>query len=98
MFGQNGTWRKRLIGGFLITDGAPSFKQQASSLTSIKLQDIMGVEREGNMIIDRTPTEGAVRISSTINNHLVTRVYYFMTKKEAVQSFKEEFNEKENRP
>ena len=68
------------------------------SLTSFKLQDIMGVEREGNMIIDRTPTEGAVRISSTINNHLVTRVYYFMTKKEAVQSFKEEFNEKENRP
>jgi hypothetical protein len=27
--------------------GAPSFKQQASSLTSFKLQDIMGVEREG---------------------------------------------------
>ena len=49
------------------------------------------------MIIDRTPTEGAVRISSTINNHLVTRVYYFMTKKEAIKSFKEEFNEKENR-
>ena len=73
--------------------GAPSFKQQASSLTSIKLQDIMGVEREGNMIIDRTPTEGAVRISSNINNHLVTRVYYFMTKKEAIQSFREEFHD-----
>ena len=29
--------------------GAPSFKQQASSLTSIKLQDIMGEERRGNM-------------------------------------------------
>ena len=72
--------------------GVPSFKQQASSLTSIKLQDIMGVEREGNMIIDRTPTEGAVRISSSINNHLVTRVYYFMTEEEAIESFKEEFN------
>ena len=44
------------------------------------------------MIIDRTPTEGAVRISSTINNHLVTRVYYFMTEEEAIESFKEEFN------
>ena len=43
------------------------------------------------MIIDRTPTEGAVRISSTFNNLLVTRVYYFMTKKEAIQSFREEF-------
>ena len=52
----------------------------------------MGVEREGNMIIDRTPTEGAVRISSNINNHLVTRVYYFMTEEEAIESFKEEFN------
>ena len=27
--------------------GAPSSKQQAPSLTSFKLQDIMGVEREG---------------------------------------------------
>ena len=44
------------------------------------------------MIIDRTPTEGAVRISSSINNHLVTRVYYFMTEEEAIESFKEEFN------
>ena len=43
------------------------------------------------MIIDRTPTEGAVRISSTINNHLVTRVYYFMTKKEAIESFREQY-------
>ena len=44
------------------------------------------------MIIDRTPTESAVRISSTINDHLVTRVYYFMTEEEAIESFKEEFN------
>ena len=29
--------------------GAPSFKQQAPSLTSFKLQDIIGEEREGNM-------------------------------------------------
>jgi hypothetical protein len=27
--------------------GAPSFKQQAPSLTSIKLWDIVGLEREG---------------------------------------------------
>ena len=73
--------------------GASSSKLQAPSLTSFKLQDIMGVEREGNMIIDRTPTEGAVRISSSINNHLVTRVYYFMTEEEAIESFKEEFHE-----
>ncbi len=43
------------------------------------------------MIIDRTPREGAVRISSDINNYLVTRVYYFMTKKEAIESFRKEF-------
>ena len=43
------------------------------------------------MIIDRTPAEGAIRISETINEHLVTRVYYFMTKKEAIESFREEF-------
>ncbi len=49
------------------------------------------------MIIDRTPTEGAVRISNTINNHLVTRVYYFMTKKEAIQSFREEQDEKDKK-
>ena len=43
------------------------------------------------MIIDRTPAEGAIRISETIDEHLVTRVYYFMTKKEAIESFREEF-------
>ena len=42
------------------------------------------------MIIDRTPAEGAIRISETIDEHLVTRVYYFMTKKEAIESFREE--------
>ena len=39
--------------GFLITDGAPSFKQQASSLTSVKLQDIMGLEREETIDISK---------------------------------------------
>ena len=43
------------------------------------------------MIIDRTPAEGAIRISETIDEHLVTRVYYFMTKKEAIESFRDEF-------
>ena len=47
------------------------------------------------MIIDRTPAEGAIRISETIDEHLVTRIYYFMTKKEAIQSFREEFHESE---
>ena len=43
------------------------------------------------MIIDRTPGEGAIRISETIDEHLVTRVYYFMSKQEAIEAFKEEF-------
>ena len=43
------------------------------------------------MVIDRTPGEGAVRISCTVDQHLVTRVYYFMTEEEAIASFKEEF-------
>ena len=45
------------------------------------------------MIIDRTPTEGAIRISETIDKHLVTRVYYFMSKQEAVEAFQEEFHD-----
>ena len=49
------------------------------------------------MIIDRTPAEGAIRISETIDEHLVTRVYYFMTKKEAIQSFREEQDEKDKK-
>ena len=74
-------------------------KAQGSSAKLDKHQAVgyNGIQKEDNMIIDRTPTEGAVRISNTINNHLVTRVYYFMTEKEAIESFKEEFNEKENR-
>jgi len=44
------------------------------------------------MVVDRTPAEGAVRISCTVDDHLVTRVYYFMTEEEAIASFKEEFN------
>ena len=47
------------------------------------------------MIIDRTPAEGAVRISCTVGQHLVTRVYYFMTEEEALASFKEEFHDAE---
>ena len=47
------------------------------------------------MVIDRTPTEGAVRISCTVGQHLVTRVYYFMTEEEALASFKEEFHDAE---
>ena len=43
------------------------------------------------MIIDRTPAEGAIRISETIDEHLVTRVYYFMSQQEAVEAFQEEF-------
>ena len=43
------------------------------------------------MIIDKTPTEGAIRISETIDEHLVTRVYYFMSQQEAVEAFQEEF-------
>ena len=45
------------------------------------------------MIVDRTPTEGAVRIRSSVGEHLVTRVYYFMTEEEAIASFREEFYE-----
>ena len=45
------------------------------------------------MIVDRTPTEGAIRISETVDQHLVTRVYYFMTEDEAIESFREEFYE-----
>jgi hypothetical protein len=47
------------------------------------------------MVIDRTPTEGAVRIRSSVGEHLVTRVYYFMTEEEAIASFKEEFHDAE---
>jgi len=44
------------------------------------------------MIVDRTPTEGAVRIRSSVGEHLVTRVYYFMTEDEAIESFREEMH------
>ena len=47
------------------------------------------------MVIDRTPAEGAVRISYTVDQHPVTRVYYFMTEEEAIASFKEEFHDAE---
>ena len=35
---DHGTWRKRLTGGFLITDGAPSFKQQGKMTEYEKLE------------------------------------------------------------
>lgn len=40
------------------------------------------------MIIDRNK-EGAWRISELINNHLVTKVYYFYTKRQALKLFKQ---------
>lgn len=39
------------------------------------------------MTIDKN-NEGAWRISDVINNHLITKVYYYYTKKEAMQLFK----------
>jgi|TARA_R100001594_G_scaffold35441_1_gene64839 hypothetical protein len=55
-----------------------------------QLKSKIKIERN-NMIIDKTPTEGAIRISETIDEHLVTRVYYFMSQQEAVEAFQEEF-------
>jgi hypothetical protein len=57
-----------------------------------QLKSKIKIERN-NMIIDKTPTEGAIRISETIDEHLVTRVYYFMSQQEAVEAFQEEFYE-----
>ena len=75
---------------------APSAKHQAAStkprpaLMMPQLKSKIKIERN-NMIIDKTPTEGAIRISETIDEHLVTRVYYFMSQQEAVEAFQEEF-------
>lgn len=44
--------------------------------------------RSITMIIDRNK-EGAWRISELINNHLVTKVYYFYTKRQALKLFKQ---------
>ena len=44
------------------------------------------------MVVDRTPREGAIRISEIVDQHLVTRVYYFMTRDEAVEAFREELH------
>ena len=41
------------------------------------------------MTIDKN-NQGAWRISDIINNHLVTKVYYYYTKKEAIQRFKQQ--------
>ena len=56
-----------------------------------QLKSKIKIERN-NMIIDKTPTEGAIRISETIDEHLVTRVYYFMSQQEAIEAFQEEFH------
>ena len=72
---------------------AASCKLQAPSATKkTQLKSKIKIERN-NMIIDTTPTEGAIRISETIDEHLVTRVYYFMSQQEAVEAFQEEFYE-----
>ena len=70
---------------------AASAKLQARpALILTQLKSKIKIERN-NMIIDKTPTEGAIRISETIDEHLVTRVYYFMSQQEAVEAFQEEF-------
>jgi hypothetical protein len=46
-------------------------------------------ERRKQVTIDKN-NEGAWRISDIIGGYLVTRVYYFYTKREAVSLFKEE--------
>jgi hypothetical protein len=43
------------------------------------------------MSIDKN-NEGAWRISDIIGGYLVTRTYYFYTKREAIAKFKAEFN------
>jgi len=43
------------------------------------------------MIIDKNQ-EGAWRIKDIVNGYWETRVYYYYTKKEAIDNFKEEFN------
>ena len=70
---------------------APSTKPRPA-LMMPQLKSKIKIERN-NMIIDKTPTEGAIRISETIDEHLVTRVYYFMSQQEAVEAFQEEFYE-----
>lgn len=42
------------------------------------------------MTIDKN-AEGAWRISDIINGYLVTRTYYFYTKREAQKEFRKEF-------
>ena len=44
------------------------------------------------MDIDRNG-EGAWRICDIVNGYLETRVYYFYTKREAIQKFKQEMKE-----
>ena len=45
-------------------------------------------QKEDKMIIDKN-NEGAWRISETINGYLETQVYYFYTKQQAIELFKE---------
>ena len=62
-----------------------------SSNKSYQPRNPFTAKERNKMIIDKTPTEGAIRISETIDEHLVTRVYYFMSQQEAVEAFQEEF-------
>ena len=41
------------------------------------------------MSVDKN-AEGAWRVSDIVGGYLVTRVYYFYTKREAIKRFKEE--------
>lgn len=41
------------------------------------------------MTVDKN-AEGAWRISDIVNGYLVTKVYYFYTKREAIKLFKEQ--------
>lgn len=45
------------------------------------------------MTIDKN-AEGAWRVSDIVSGYLVTRTYYFYTKKEAVRLFREEMKGK----
>jgi len=42
------------------------------------------------MTIDKN-IEGAWRISDIINDQLITKVYYYYTKKQAIQLFKKQY-------
>ena len=83
--GQTIKKRKRKLQASRVKLQAPSATKKTQLKSKIKIE-------RNNMIIDKTPTAGAIRISETIDEHLVTRVYYFMSQQEAVEAFQEEFH------